>query len=147
MRRISSPIAFLLLLVLPLQMQMGCTTTRITQLNSPQKYPSTLQKGQKVYVYYMDKNEKVQRLKGSIKEVTEEAVVITHRQSRTTIERTKETTINRTKIPYQQIHKIEIVDSSINVQKTVLGGVALVTCSVLLAYGMLWGALSLWNDF
>ena len=126
MRRISSPIAFLLLLVLPLQMQMGCTTTRVTQLNSPQKYPSTLQKGQKVRVHYMDQNGKEQRLKGSIKEVTEEAVVITHRLSKTTIKHTK--------ILYQQIHLIEIADRNLNVQKTILivglGGVVVLALLV-----------------
>ena len=53
MRRISSPIAFLLLFVLPLQM--GCMTTKVSQLDSPKKYPSTLQKGQKVRVHYVEK--------------------------------------------------------------------------------------------
>ena len=112
MHRISSPIAFLLLLVLPLQMQMGCTTTRVRQLDRPQKYPSTLQEGQKVRVHYTDKNENKQLLEGSIKEVAGEAVVITHRPSGTTLKHIK--------IPYQRIHKIEIVNKELNVGKTIL---------------------------
>ncbi len=119
MRRISSPIAFLLLLVLPLQM--GCTTTKVSQWEMPPKYPSTLKVGQRVRVHYADENENKKLLEGSIKEVAEEAVVITHRPSGTTLKRTK--------IPYQQIHKIEVLDKELNVRKTilvvVLGGVAL----------------------
>lgn len=73
-------------------------------------------------VHYMDKNENEQLLKGNIKEVTKKAVVITHRPSGTTVKYTK--------IPYQQIHLIEIVDKELNVEKTILavglGGVALI---------------------
>ena len=125
MRRISSPIAFLLLLVLPLQMQMGCTTTRVRQLDRPQKYPSTLQEGQKVRVHYTDKNKNKQLLEGRIKEVAEEAVVVTKKVSKTALKHTK--------IPYQRIHKIEIVDKELNVGKTVLAVVVLGGVTVLVA--------------
>ena len=114
MRRISSPIAFLLLFVLPLQM--GCMTTKVSQLDSPQKYPSTLQEGQKVRVHYVDKN--IKPLEGVVKKVTMEAVVVTHQLPEDKIRRD-------TEISYKQIHKIEIVNKKLNVGKTILatGGI------------------------
>ena len=114
MRRISSPIAFLLLFVLPLQM--GCMTTKVSQLDSPKKYPSTLQKGQKVRVHYVDKN--IKPLEGVVKKVTMEAVVVTHQLPEDKIRRD-------TEISYKQIHKIEIVNKKLNVGKTILatGGI------------------------
>ena len=114
MRRISSPIAFLLLFVLPLQM--GCMTTKVSQLDSPKKYPSTLQEGQKVRVHYVDKN--IKPLEGVVKKVTMEAVVVTHQLPEDKIRRD-------TEISYKQIHKIEIVNKKLNVGKTILatGGI------------------------
>ena len=109
MRRISSPIAFLLLFVLPLQM--GCMTTKVSQLDSPKKYPSTLQEGQKVRVHYVDKN--IKPLEGVVKKVTMEAVVVTHQLPEDKIRRD-------TEISYKQIHKIEIVNKKLNVGKTIL---------------------------
>ena len=116
MRRISSPIAFLLLFVLPLQM--GCMTTKVSQLDSPKKYPSTLQEGQKVRVHYVDKN--IKPLEGVVKKVTMEAVVVTHQLPEDKIRRD-------TEISYKQIHKIEIVNKKLNVGKTILvtGGIGL----------------------
>lgn len=111
MRRASSPIAFLLLIVLPLQMQMGCSTAMtamegyqlVRQLDIAQKHPyDYLKEGQKVRVHYTDENEKEQRLKGYVKEVTEEAVMIAKKTSKTTVEHTE--------IPYHRIHKIEMLD-------------------------------------
>ena len=130
MRRSSPPITFLLLIALPLQMQMGCTTTKVSQLGMPPKYPSTLKVGQRVRVHYADENENKKLLEGSIKEVTEDAVVITHRPPGAPLKHTE--------IPYQQIYKIEIVDKELNVRKTILviglgGVVLLVVATVVLA--------------
>ena len=74
MRRISSPIAFLLLFVLPASD--GMYDNKGQSLDRPQKYPSTLQEGQKVRVHYVDKN--IKPLEGVVKKVTMEAVVVTH---------------------------------------------------------------------
>ena len=114
MRRISSPIALLLLFVLPLQM--GCMTTKVSQLDRPQKYPSTLKEGQKVRIHYVDKN--IKPLKGIVKKVTMEAVVVTHQLPEDKIRRD-------TEISYKQIHKIEIAKKKLNVGKTILatGGI------------------------
>ena len=121
MRRISSPIAFLLLLVLPIQMQMGCSAMTamdayqsVRQLNRAQKHPyDYLEEGQKVRVHYTDENEKKQRLKGHVKEVTKEAVVIAQKASKITVEHTE--------IPYHRIHKIEMLNDKIGKTITVLG--------------------------
>ena len=114
MRQISSPIALLLLFVLPLQM--GCMTTKVSQLDRPQKYPSTLKEGQKVRIHYVDKN--IKPLKGIVKKVTMEAVVVTHQLPEDKIRRD-------TEISYKQIHKIEIAKKKLNVGKTILatGGI------------------------
>lgn len=116
MRRISSPIALLLLLILPLQM--GCMTTRSVHLDRPSKYPSTLQEGQKVRIHYVDKN--IKPLEGVVKKVNMEAVVVTHQLPEDKIRRD-------TEISYKQIHKIEIVNKKLNVGKTILvtGGTGL----------------------
>ena len=125
MRRISSPIAFLLLFVLPLQM--GCMTTKVSQLDRPQKYPSTLQEGQKVRVHYVDKN--IKPLEGVVKKVTMEAVVVTHQLPEDKIRRD-------TEISYEQIHKIEIMNKKLDVGKTILvtGGIGLLSSAVLLVW-------------
>ena len=109
MRRISSPIALLLLFVLPLQM--GCMTTKVSQLDRPQKYPSTLKEGQKVRVHYVDKN--IKPLEGIVKKATMEAVVVTHQLPGDKIRRD-------TEISYKQMHEIEIMKKKLNVGKTIL---------------------------
>ena len=114
MRRISSSITFLLLAALPLQM--ACTTTKISQLNTP---PSTLQKGQTVQVHYTGKDGTRQLLKGDIKEVAEDYLIVSHKRKDRSKSEVRTTLVN-TKIPYQQIHFIEIVDKRISGWKTTL---------------------------
>ena len=141
MRRASSPIAFLLLIVLPLQMQMGCSTAMtamegyqlVRQLDRAQKHPyDYLKEGQKVRVHYTDENEKEQRLKGHVKEVTEEAVMIAKKTSKTTVEHTQ--------IPYHRIHKVEMLDDKPGKTITVLNiAIAVVT---MVSIGMVIWALT-----
>ncbi|MCY3666816.1 MAG: hypothetical protein OXH81_14235 [Gemmatimonadetes bacterium] len=139
MRRISSSIAFLLLIVLPLQMQMGCSTAitamegyqLVRQLDRAQKHPyDYLKEGQKVRVHYTDENEKEQRLKGHVKEVTEEAVVIAKKTSKITVEHTE--------IPYHRIHKIEMLDDKLGKTITVLR-VATAVATVVTIVVIIWG--------
>ena len=154
MRRISSPIAFLLLLVLPIQMQMGCSSAMtamegyqlVRQLNRAQKHPyDYLKEGQKVRVYYTDENEKVQRLKGHVKEVTKEAVMIAQKTSKTTVEHTE--------IPYHKIHKIEMLDDKLGKIITTLKiatAIATVVTVVVVFWGLgkaLEGGLGVFDSF
>ena len=113
MHRISSSVSFLLLLTLPL---MGCTTTKVSQLNTP---PSTLQKGQTVQVHYTGKDGTRKLLKGNIKEVAGDYLVVSHWRKGGSKSAAR-ATLENTKIPYQQIHLIETVDRRISSEKTTL---------------------------
>ena len=132
MRRIISPVAILLLFVMTLQM--GCMTTKISQLDNSRNYLHTLKEGQRVRVHYVDKNENP--LEGVVKKVSMEAVVITYRLS-DRIPRDLE-------IPYEQIHRVEQVNKELSVGRTVLatGGVI-----GLLAVVVFIAALSSYNSF
>ena len=81
-------------------------------------------------VHYTDENEKVQRLKGHVKEVTEEAVVIAPKTSKTTVEHTE--------IPYHRIHKIEMLDDKPGKTITTLK-IATAVATVVTVVVVFWG--------
>lgn len=135
MRLIKSSITFLLLLLLPLQSQMACTTTKVTQLDMGSKHPSSLKEGQRVRVYFTDQNGEKKLYQGKIKELTEVGLVITQELSEEESSKLsgkkrpdQEMSKHRDReIPYERIHSIAILSSKLSkvakVGLTVVGGI------------------------
>ena len=122
MRLIKSPITFLLLLLLPLQSQMACMTTKVKQLDMSSKHPSSLKKGQRVRVDFTDQNGEKKLYQGKIKEFTEVGLVIIQELSEGESSKLsdkkrpdQEMSKHRDReIPYERIHSIAILDKELN---------------------------------